>query len=120
MSYSRPEVPRLLRGGANRGFHEGIGELISIAALQVPYLREAGILGPVESIDQTRWLLDEALSQTVPFLPWAAGTMSSWERDLYQGELPPDRWNARWWDYVAKYQGVEPPSPRGEGQHSSK
>jgi peptidyl-dipeptidase A len=114
MSYSRPEVPKLLRGGANRGFHEGIGELISIAALQVPYLREAGILGPEESIDQTRWLLDEALSQTVPFLPWAAGTMSSWERDLYKGELPPDQWNARWWDYVAKYQGVEPPSPRGE------
>ena len=114
MSYSRPEVPKLLRGGANRGFHEGIGELISIAALQVPYLREAGILGPEESIDQARWLLDEALSQTIPFLPWAAGTMSSWERDLYKGELPPDQWNSRWWEYVAKYQGVEPPSPRSE------
>ena len=29
-------------------------------------------------------------------------------------ELPPDQWNARWWQYVGDYQGVEPPGPRGE------
>lgn len=114
LSYTRPEVPPLLRGGANRGFHEGIGELISIASLQVPYLKQAGILGPDEAIDQTKWLLDEAYSQTIMFLPWAAGTMSHFERDLYGKELPPNTWNARWWEYVETYQGVEPPSPRGE------
>ncbi len=114
LAYSRPEVPPLLRGGANRGFHEGIGELISIAAQQVPYLRQVGLLRPDQDVDRTKWLLNEAYSSTIMFLPWAAGTMSFWERDLYAGELPADQWNRRWWDYVARLQGVEPPAPRGE------
>lgn len=114
MSYSRPEVPVLLRGGANRGFHEGIGELIAIASQQVPYLRQIGIVGGKTRIDQTKWLMNEAFAQTIMFLPWSAGTMTSWEQDLYAGELPPDQWNRRWWDYVARYQGVDPPEPRGE------
>jgi peptidyl-dipeptidase A len=38
VSYTRPEVPPLLRIGANPAFHEGMGELISLAAGQVPYL----------------------------------------------------------------------------------
>jgi len=40
--------------------------------------------------------------------------MTHWEADLYANELPPDQWNARWWKYVADYQGVEPPTARGE------
>ena len=35
--------------------------------------------------------------------------MSHFERDLYEEELPPDEWQQRWWDYVAKFQGVVPP-----------
>lgn len=114
LAYARPEVPPLLRGGANRGFHEGIGELISIAAQQVPYLRQVGLLRPDQNVDRTKWLLNEAYSSTIMFLPWAAGTMSFWERDLYAGELPADQWNRRWWEYVTRLQGVEPPGPRGE------
>ena len=44
LSYTRSEVPSVLRGGANRAFHEGIGELISIANSQTPYLKQVGIL----------------------------------------------------------------------------
>ena len=40
-AYSRPEVPYLLRLGAAPGFHEGVGELISLASSQVPYLAVA-------------------------------------------------------------------------------
>jgi len=36
MSYTRPEVPALLRNGANPAFHEGFGELTALAASQVP------------------------------------------------------------------------------------
>src|SRR2546425_6945049 len=46
-AYTRPEVPYLLRLGANPGFHEGIGELIALASSQVPYLQSRGIL-PLE------------------------------------------------------------------------
>jgi peptidyl-dipeptidase A len=114
LAYARPEVPVLLRGGANRGFHEGIGELITIASLQVPYLREVGVLPEGADVDRTAWLLNEAFSETVPFLAWAAGTLSHWEHDLYAEPLPPSEWNARWWRYVAEFQGVVPPAARGE------
>lgn len=114
MSYAKPEIPPVLRAGANRGFHEGIGELISIASLQVPYLVQTGILPHEARIDRIEWLLKEALEQTVTFLPWSAGVMTHWEHDFYEEELPPGEWNARWWQYVARFQGIEPPSPRGE------
>ncbi len=45
---------------------------------------------------------------------WASGTMTHWEADVYAKNLPPDQWNARWWQYVRDLQGVEPPAARGE------
>ncbi|NOY06273.1 MAG: M2 family metallopeptidase [Chlorobi bacterium] len=114
LAYSNPSVPLLLRGGANRAFHEAVGDLISIAARQIPYLREIGILPPDMKIDRTQWLLNEALDNAVVFMPWSAGVMSHWERDLYEENLSPDKFNQRWWKYVEKFQGVEPPEPRGE------
>ena len=42
--------------------------------------------------------------------PWSAGTMSHFEHDLYEDELPPADWQQRWWDYVASFQGVTPPA----------
>jgi peptidyl-dipeptidase A len=115
ISYTRPEVPPLLREGANRAFHEGIGELIDLAARQVPYLQHVGVLKEGEAPpDEIMWLLDEALTSSVVFIPWSAGVMSRWEHDLYEENLSPDQWNARWWQYVGEIQGVEPPSPRGE------
>ncbi len=113
MSYTRPEVPVVLRTGANRGFHEGIGEQISIAAWQVPYLQQVGLLEEGREVDSMQWLLNEALSETIAFLPWAAGTISHFEHDLYEENLPPEEWNQRWWAYKSKYQGIEAPSTRG-------
>lgn len=115
VSYDRPAVPMVLRGGANRAFHEAIGDLIGMAAVQIPYLRQVGILPEGQTIDTERWLLNEALEKSaVPFLSFAAGTMSHWEHDLYEDNLPPEQWNARWWDDVGRFQGVTPPAPRGE------
>ena len=114
ISYTRPEVPLLLRGGANRAFHEGIGELIAIASGQAPYLRQVGVLPQGKEIDSIDWMLNEALGETIPFLAFSAGTMSHWEHDLYEEELPADQFNRRWWEYVERFQGVVPPAPRGE------
>jgi peptidyl-dipeptidase A len=114
VAYSSPAVPLSLREGANRAFHEAIGDLIAIAARQVPYLREAGVMPKEMQIDQTKWLLNEALDNAVVFIPWSTGVMMMWEHDLYEQNLPPDQYNKRWWEYVAKYQGIVPPEPRGE------
>lgn len=115
MSYTRPEVPPLLRIGANPAFHEGMGELISLAAGQVPYLQTVGILPSDFKANETDFLLNDALQGSgVPFIYWASGTMTHWEADVYAHNLPPDQWNARWWKYVRDFQGVEPPAERGE------
>ncbi len=113
-AYSRPEVPYLLRTGAAPGFHEGIGELISLASSQVPYLQSRGVLPADFKADKTAFLLDDALARSIPFIYFSAGVMPHWEADIYAHNLPADQWNARWWKYVSDMQGVEPPSPRGE------
>ena len=115
-SYTRPEVPPLLRIGANPGFHEGIGELAALASSQVPYLQAKGILPADFKADKTQFLLDDALSRSIPFIFFASGTMTHWEADVYAHHLDNDEWNKRWWEYVSKFQGVEPPSQRTEAQ----
>lgn len=113
LCYSIPEVPVLLREGANRGFHEGIGDLIGIASKQVPYLREIKVLTDDVKIDRIQWLLNEAMLN-IAFIPWAAGVMTHFEYDLYEKNLSEDEFNKRWWTYVEQYQGIIPPEFRGE------
>jgi peptidyl-dipeptidase A len=111
LSYSRPEVPFLLREGANRAFHEAVGELARLASEETPYLRRIGLLRGGSEPDANGWLLAAAMDSIV-FLPFAAGTMSHFEHDLYEKALPPSEWQDRWWQYVGRFQGVEPPAPR--------
>jgi peptidyl-dipeptidase A len=113
LNVARPEVPALLRLGASPAFDEGMATVGEMAARQAPYLESLGLLAKGRKADEIAPLLALALAN-VPFMYWASGTMTHWEADLYAHELPPDQWNARWWRYVADYQGVEPPAPRGE------
>jgi peptidyl-dipeptidase A len=113
IAYSRPEIPFLLRAGANRAFHEAIGELAKLAGEQVPYLRKLGLIRQGQEPDPKGWLLQSAMDFAV-FLPFAAGSMTHFEHDLYESELPPSEWQARWWQYVGRFQGVQAPKARGE------
>lgn len=115
LSYTDAGVPLLLRNGANRAFHEAIGDLIALAGGQRPYLADIGLLrGPAASASAEQWLLAQALDGQVVFMPFACGTMTGFEHDFYETELPADRLNARWWEIVAREQGIDPPAPRGE------
>ena len=114
MSYSRPEVPPILRQGANRAMHEAIGDLAAIAAAQPVYLKSVGVLPESQKIDERAALLDEALDSAIPFIAWSAGTMAHWEHELYEKDMPAGEWQKRWWDDVAKYQGVAPPTDRSQ------
>jgi len=112
LSYDRTEVPYLLREGANRAFHEAVGELAKLASEETPYLVKVGVMPEAKRPDATGWLLQSGLDSIV-FLAWSAGTMSHFEHDLYEDELPPEQWQQRWWDDVAVFQGVVPPNGRG-------
>jgi peptidyl-dipeptidase A len=103
----------LLREGANRAYHEAIGSMMGLAALQKPFLEARGLVSKDAKVDQTQLLLREALSNVV-FIPFSAGTMPGFEYDLYEKNLPKDQYNRRWWELVKQYQGIVPPSARGE------
>ena len=113
IAYSKPDVPILLRDGLNPGFHEGMGELIATASMQQPYLKEIGLLANDVQIDSIKWLLNEALSNVV-FIPFATGTMTMWEYEFYENNLPKDQLNKKWWELAEKYQGIVPPTVRDE------
>jgi peptidyl-dipeptidase A len=110
LAYTNPEVPPLLREGANRGFHEAIGYLLGLASMQKAFLQGRGLVEADAETDEIQALLKEALDQVV-FIPWSAGVMTLFERDLYQG-LTPEEYNQRWWDYKLALQGIVPPSER--------
>ena len=110
LSYTNPDVPPLLRGGANRAYHEAVGSLMGLASLQPRFLSEIGLVPEAEGTapDPIQGLLREALNYAV-FIPFSSGTMTSFERDLYAEDLQPEEWNARWWQYVKEFQGIVPP-----------
>lgn len=113
LTYTNPNVPPLLRGGANRAFHEAMGSLMGMAAMQKPYLVGRGLIKAESKTDSIQLLLKEALSSVV-FIPFAAGTMSEFEKALYADNLPKSEYNKKWWALVKQYQGIVPPAERGE------
>ncbi|WP_224999556.1 M2 family metallopeptidase [Cesiribacter sp. SM1] len=113
ISYTNPDVPPLLRGGANRAFHEAVGSMMGLAAMQKPFIAGLGLIDPNTKTDETQSLLKEALNYIV-FIPFSAGVMTHFEHDLYANDLPADQLNKRWWELAEKYQGMVPPAVRGE------
>lgn len=113
ISYSNPEVPYLLREGANRAYHEALGSMMGLAAMQQPFAAGLGLVDSTTKMDEMKHLLKDALNYVV-FIPWSAGTMSHFEYELYAKRLPSDQWNKRWWEIVRQYQGIVPPVERGE------
>jgi peptidyl-dipeptidase A len=115
IEYSNPHVPLMLRAGANRSYHEAMGDLIAVACSQEAYLKSLNLLDTKNQPNEITRLLNDALSSSsIVFLPFAAGTMTHFEYDLYEKNLPKDEFNKRWWAHVKKYQGVVPPTDRGE------
>jgi peptidyl-dipeptidase A len=112
LAYSRPEVPIVLRSGANRAFHEAIGSLMGLAAMQKPFMDSIGLKTNEPGL-KIQGLLREALNYAV-FVPFGCGVMSEWEHDFYANNLPAEQMNKRWWELCRKYQGIVPPANRGE------
>ncbi|MEM6809090.1 MAG: M2 family metallopeptidase [Pseudomonadota bacterium] len=107
------DQPTLFQDGANDGFHEGIGDTITLS-LTPEFL--AG-LGLVDEIGEG----DEALINTqmqmaldkIAFLPFGK-LIDEWRWRVFTGDITPDNYNAAWWDLRTRYQGVAAPVARSE------
>ena len=113
LCYSNPEVPVLLREGANRAYHEALGSMMGMAAMQKPFMENLDLIPKNTKSDEMQTLLKEALNYVV-FIPFSTGTMSMFEHELYANNLPADQLNKRWWELAKQYQGIAPPTMRGE------
>lgn len=113
LEYANPQVPLLLRQGANRAYHEAVGSQMGLAAMQYPFMKARGLVDAEGQPDEIQLLLREALNNVV-FMSFGAGTMPMFEYELYAEELPADEFNAAWWRLAERFQGIAPPTPRGE------
>jgi peptidyl-dipeptidase A len=104
--------PFLFRDSAHDGFHEAIGDAIGLSVTP-EYLVEIGLLKekPPASAD-IGLLLDRALEK-VAFLPFGL-LIDKWRWEVFSGAVTPRHYNRSWWELKERYQGVAPPSPRGE------
>jgi peptidyl-dipeptidase A len=106
------KLPMIFRDSANDGFHEATGDTIALSVTP-EYLVKIGLLdkAPDESHD-IGLLLSKALEK-VAFVPFGL-VIDQWRWKVFSGEVTPDHYNSAWWDLRLKYQGIAPPSQRGE------
>lgn len=106
-------LPPLFQGGANDGFHEAIGDTI-VLAMTPQYLHSIGL---VEAPQLSREALINAQMRMalskVAFLPFGL-MIDRWRWGVFDGSIAPEHYNQAWWELKARYQGVAPPTPRGE------
>ncbi|XP_031698121.1 angiotensin-converting enzyme [Anarrhichthys ocellatus] len=102
------------RHGANPGFHEAIGDVLSLSVSTPKHLQTIKLLETVTSDPETdtNYLLKMALEK-IAFLPFGY-LIDLWRWGVFNGNTPPERYNADWWHLRTKYQGICPPTRRTE------
>jgi len=104
--------PFLFREGANDGFHEAVGDTIALSVTP-EYLVRIGLLDRVPPAEADLGLLLQRALDKVAFLPFGL-LVDQWRWKVFSGEVPPERYNAAWWELRRSYQGVEAPVERTE------
>jgi peptidyl-dipeptidase A len=107
------DQPVLFRDSANDGFHEAIGDTIALSVTP-EYLVKIGLLDKAPDTSRDLGLLMTRALDKIAFLPFGL-LIDQWRWKVFAGEIPPDQYNKGWWDLRLKYQGIAPPSSRGEG-----
>lgn len=107
------DLPTLFQQGANDGFHEAVGDTL-VLSMTPGYLQTLGLLDQVSTTDQA--VINNQLRvalERASFLPFGL-MIDKWRWGVFDGSTPPERYNAAWWELRQQYQGIAPPSPRGE------
>jgi peptidyl-dipeptidase A len=104
------DQPYLMKGGANDGFHEAVGDFIALSAQTPTYLQQLGLLdtvpGPEGDIPFLAAMLDLHLWTFTNHL-----ANDKWRWDVFAGAAP-ETYNDLYWQRQRQYRGVVPPGPR--------
>ncbi|XP_078501202.1 angiotensin-converting enzyme isoform X2 [Lissotriton helveticus] len=110
------DQPVTFRSGANPGFHEAIGDVMSLSVSTPGHLHKIGLLESVTNDNESdiNYLLKMALEK-IAFLPFGY-LIDQWRWNVFSGRTPTNRFNYDWWYLRTKYQGICPPLARDETQ----
>ncbi|XP_068081591.1 angiotensin-converting enzyme isoform X2 [Anabrus simplex] len=106
--------PVVYRRGANPGFHEAVGDVMSLSVSTPKHLKKIGLLDSSEEDNEAtiNFLFLQGL-QKIAFLPYAY-LLDLWRWDVFKGKINSDEYNCKWWKLRTQYQGIEPPVDRTE------
>ncbi|MGA8663688.1 MAG: M2 family metallopeptidase [Thermoplasmata archaeon] len=104
--------PFLFREGAHDGFHEAVGDTISLSVTP-EYLVRIGLLESAPEASRDIGLLLHRALEKVAFLPFGL-LVDRWRWEVFAGRTTPADYNRTWWELREKIQGIAPPSPRSE------
>ena len=108
-------LPTLFQGGANDGFHEAFGDLLTLS-ITPEYLKKIDFINQEEADlaeeDFIGLLMKQALEGVV-IIPWAL-MLDKWRAGIFKGDITEDNLNESWWEMRKNYQGIVPPSERSE------
>ncbi len=106
--------PFLFRDSAHDGFHEAVGDTISLSVTP-EYLARIGLVDETSPPDDDIALLLHRALEKVAFLPFGL-SVDAWRWDVFSGAVPPEQYNRAWWETRRRYQGVAPPHERTEAE----
>ena len=107
------QKPALFQQGANDGFHEAIGDALTLS-ITPQYLKDHKLIEklPKDEKGLINVQMKDALEK-VSFLPFGR-MIDQWRWDVFSGKVQPAQYNQHWWNLRQKYQGIAPPVSRGE------
>jgi peptidyl-dipeptidase A len=103
----------LFQSGAHDGFHEAIGDSLTLS-MTPAYYKKVGLITTVPKDDKA--LINEQLRnalEKIAFLPFGK-LIDQWRWDVFSGKIKPADYNKAWWKLRLEYQGIAPPVPRSE------
>jgi len=106
-------LPYLFQGGAHDGFHEAIGDTVTLSVTP-GYLAKIGLIPPVKPSDDA--VINQQMKialEKIAFLPFGR-LIDQWRWKVFAGEIAPDQYNSSWWEMRKRYQGIVPPVARTE------
>jgi peptidyl-dipeptidase A len=107
------EQSPVFQGGAHSGFHEAIGDTITLS-MTPDYLQQVGLIP--EAIESNEAVINRQMQQAldnIAFLPFGK-LIDEWRWGVFSGEITPEDYNKAWWELRTRYQGIEPPVERTE------
>ena len=107
------DQPPLFQGAAHSGFHEAIGDTVTLS-MTPDYLQQVGLVNSAEESEQAviNRQMQMALDK-IAFLPFGK-LIDEWRWGVFSGKITPENYNQAWWEMRANYQGLAPPEARSE------